>query len=105
MLAILWVKVLIGGAKLHAAQPQFLDTIINLIETVRRIRIDQDALGMSGNDFIWALKSGTPSIHPGERELAQGAVIIHPFGLQEGEELMIAARVKAIVAGERIGAD
>ena len=70
-----------------------------------RIRIDQDALGMSGNDFIWALKSGTPSIHPGERELAQGAVIIHPFGLQDGEELMIAARVKAIVARERIGAD
>lgn len=62
-----------------------------------RIRIDEQALGMTGYDFIWALKSGQPSIHPGERELAQGAVIIHPFGLQTGEELATAQRVKEIV--------
>lgn len=62
-----------------------------------RIRIDQEALGISGNDFIWALKSGEPSIHPGERELAQGAVIIHPFGLQDGDEVAIVRRVKEIV--------
>ncbi|MCL4863291.1 MAG: aminotransferase class V-fold PLP-dependent enzyme [Caldilineaceae bacterium] len=64
-----------------------------------RIRIDEQALGLSGYDFIWALKSGEPSIHPGERELAQGAVIIHPFGLQVGEELAIARRVQEIVRG------
>lgn len=64
-----------------------------------RIRIDEQALGLSGYDFIWALKSGEPSIHPGERELAQGAVIIHPFGLQAGEELAIARRVQEIVRG------
>jgi L-seryl-tRNA(Ser) seleniumtransferase len=62
-----------------------------------RIRIDQQALGMTGYDFIRALKSGEPSIHPGERELDQGAVIVHPFGLQEGEELAIARRVQEIV--------
>jgi L-seryl-tRNA(Ser) seleniumtransferase len=62
-----------------------------------RIRIDEQQLGMTGYDFIRALKSGEPSIHPGERELDQGAVIIHPFGLQDGEELAIARRVKEIV--------
>ncbi|MEZ4860346.1 MAG: aminotransferase class V-fold PLP-dependent enzyme [Caldilineaceae bacterium] len=62
-----------------------------------RIRIDEQALGMSGYDLIWALKSGEPSIHPGERELAQGAVIIHPFGLQAGDEMAIVRRVKEIV--------
>lgn len=62
-----------------------------------RIRIDEQALGLSGYDLIWALKSGNPSIHPGERELAQGAVIIHPFGLQPGDELAIARRIKEIV--------
>jgi L-seryl-tRNA(Ser) seleniumtransferase len=62
-----------------------------------RIRIDEQALGMTGYAFIWALKSGDPSIHPGERELAQGAVIIHPFGLQTGDELAIARRVREIV--------
>lgn len=63
-----------------------------------RIRIDQAALGMTGYDFIWALKNGEPRIHPGERELEQGAVIIHPFGLQEGDEMAIVRRVQAIIA-------
>jgi D-glucosaminate-6-phosphate ammonia-lyase len=62
-----------------------------------RIRIDEQALGMTGYDFIWALKTGKPSIHPGERELARGAVIIHPFGLQDGDERAIVRRVKEIV--------
>jgi len=62
-----------------------------------RIRIDEAALGMNGFDFIWALKTGTPSIHPGERELDAGAVIIHPFGLQDGDDVAIAQRVKEIV--------
>lgn len=64
-----------------------------------RIRIDQQALGMSGNEFILALKQGEPSIHPLERELAQGAVVIHPFGLQLGDEELIVARVQEIVGG------
>lgn len=61
-----------------------------------RVRIDQQALGMSGYDFILALKNGDPSIHPGERELDQGAVVIHPFGLLEGDDLAIVKRVKEI---------
>jgi L-seryl-tRNA(Ser) seleniumtransferase len=62
-----------------------------------RIRIDEGALGMTGYDFIRALKAGDPRIHPGERELAQGAVVIHPFGLQDGDELAIVRRVRQIV--------
>jgi L-seryl-tRNA(Ser) seleniumtransferase len=62
-----------------------------------RIHIDRDALGMTGYDFIWALKTGDPSIHPMERELEQDAVIIHPFGLQPGDEDAIVRRVREIV--------
>ena len=62
-----------------------------------RIAIDRESLGLSGYDFIRALIQGRPSIHPGERELDHGAVIIHPFGLQEGDELAIVRRVKEIV--------
>jgi L-seryl-tRNA(Ser) seleniumtransferase len=62
-----------------------------------RIRIDEQALGMSGHDFIWALKTGDPPIHPGERELDQGAVIIHPFGLQEGDAETIVQYIKKII--------
>ncbi|MEZ4707029.1 MAG: aminotransferase class V-fold PLP-dependent enzyme [Caldilineaceae bacterium] len=62
-----------------------------------RVRIDQQALGMSGHDFILALKTGEPSIHPLERELDQGAVVVHPFGLQAGDDLKIVGRIREIV--------
>ncbi len=62
-----------------------------------RIAIDRDSLGLTGYDFIRALIQGRPSIHPGERELDRGAVIIHPFGLQDGDEQSIVRRVKEIV--------
>jgi L-seryl-tRNA(Ser) seleniumtransferase len=63
-----------------------------------RIVIDEQALGISGYDFIRDLKQGRPSIHPGERELPRGAVIIHPFGLQDGDEHRIVKRVREIVS-------
>ncbi len=63
-----------------------------------RITINRDALGLSGYDFIRALIQGRPSIHPGERELDRGAVIIHPFGLQDGDEQTIVQRVKETVS-------
>jgi len=62
-----------------------------------RIAIDCESLGMSGYDFIRALKQGRPSIHSGERELERGAVIIHPFGLRDGDEAAIVRRVIEIV--------
>ena len=62
-----------------------------------RVRLDEAALGMTAYDFIWALKTGEPSIHPQERELARGAIVINPFGLQEGDDARIVARIKEIV--------
>lgn len=62
-----------------------------------RIAVNRETSGLSGFDFIRALIQGRPSIHPGERELHCGAVIIHPFGLQDGDEQAIVRRVKEIV--------
>lgn len=62
-----------------------------------RIAVDREILGLTGLDFIRALKSGSPRIHPGERELDRGAVVIHPFGLQPGDEQAIVRRVREIV--------
>ncbi len=64
-----------------------------------RIAVDQQVLGLTGYDFIRALKTGKPSIHPGERELERGAVVIHPFGLQPGDDRAIVHRVREIVLG------
>lgn len=65
------------------------------------ITIDSKRTGLTGIDFIRALKAGTPSIHPGERKLAEHAVVIHPFNLQLGDETAIAARIREIVLESR----
>lgn len=64
-----------------------------------RVRVDTQATGLSGYDFILALKQGEPSIHPQERELEQGAIVINPFCLQEGDAQRIVARIREIVSG------
>lgn len=63
-----------------------------------RVRIDADATGMNGTEFILALKQGDPAIHPLERELADNAIIIHPFCLQPGDAQAIVTRIQTIVA-------
>lgn len=62
-----------------------------------RVRIDSQATGMSGNDFILALKAGDPPIHPQERELDAGAIIINPFCLQPGDAATIVRRIREVV--------
>jgi D-glucosaminate-6-phosphate ammonia-lyase len=62
-----------------------------------RIAIDEDALGISGYDFYLALVEGDPPVHASDREVAQGAILINPFGLQEGDDATIVRRVREIV--------
>jgi L-seryl-tRNA(Ser) seleniumtransferase len=62
-----------------------------------RIRIDEAGLGMDAYAFMRELINGSPSIHPLDRELAQGAIIFNPFGLVEGDAERIAARCREIV--------
>jgi L-seryl-tRNA(Ser) seleniumtransferase len=64
---------------------------------IARIRVDAAGLGMDAFDFTRALIQGEPSIHPLERELAQGAILFNPFGLVEGDAERIAARCREIV--------
>lgn len=63
-----------------------------------RIRVDEAGLGMDAYAFMRALIGGNPSIHPLDRELAQGALLFNPFGLVEGDAERIAARCHEIVS-------
>ena len=63
-----------------------------------RIAIDEQMLEMTAYEFILALKRGSPPIHPAERELARGAIVVNPFSLQPGDEAVIVRRVREIVA-------
>jgi L-seryl-tRNA(Ser) seleniumtransferase len=66
-----------------------------------RVTINEQALEMTAYEFILALKRGNPPIHPSERELARGAIVVNPFGLQAGEEQVIVRRIREIVAQAR----
>lgn len=63
-----------------------------------RIHIDEAGLGMDASTFMLALIDGSPSIHPLDRDLAQGALRFNPFGLAEGDAERIAARCHEIVS-------
>jgi D-glucosaminate-6-phosphate ammonia-lyase len=65
---------------------------------VARIGVDATGLGMDAFAFTRALIEGSPSIHPLERELAQGAILFNPFGLVEGDAERIASRCREIVS-------
>lgn len=63
-----------------------------------RVRIDEAGLGMDAYTFMRQLMAGSPSIHPLDRELAQGGILFNPFGLVEGDAERIAARCHEIVS-------
>ena len=62
-----------------------------------RISIDEPALGMTAYEFTRALQQGDPPIHPIDRELPKGAIVINPFGLVDGDEIQIVESIKRIV--------
>ena len=68
-----------------------------------RIAIDEQPLEMTAYEFILALKHGSPPIHPFERELAKGAIVVNTFSLQPGDAATIVKRVKEVVAAARPG--
>ena len=63
-----------------------------------RIRIDEAGLGMDAPAFMRELINGSPSIHPLDREIAQGAIRFNPFGMVEGDAERVAARCHEIVS-------
>ena len=63
-----------------------------------RIRIDEEGLGMTCSQFVNKLHSGKPPIHPHEREVSEGNLIINPWGLVGDAPEVIVRRIKEIVA-------
>jgi L-seryl-tRNA(Ser) seleniumtransferase len=71
-----------------------------------RIRIDEKGLGMTCAQFVKELHAGKPPIHPHEREVPQGNLIINPWGLVGDAPEIIVGRIREIVeeASRRQGA-
>ncbi len=60
------------------------------------LRVDEAALGLSAFDIGLALQRGDPPVHLGERRAAEGVLTINPAGLQDGEDEIVAARLRAL---------
>ena len=60
------------------------------------LRVDESALGLSAFDIGLALQRGDPPVQLGERRAAEGVLTINPAGLQDGEDEIVVARLRAL---------
>jgi L-seryl-tRNA(Ser) seleniumtransferase len=62
--------------------------------------LDEPALGRRALQVGAALQAGDPPVHLGERRAAEGVLIVHPEGLRDGDEEIVAARLRAALRAE-----
>ena len=63
------------------------------------VHLDEDALGLSAFQLSLVLQHGDPPVHLGERRAVDGILTVNPVGLRDGEEAMVAARLRAACEG------
>jgi L-seryl-tRNA(Ser) seleniumtransferase len=61
--------------------------------------LDQAALGRDAPAVSLALQAGDPPVHLGERRAAEGILVVHPEGLRDGDEAVVAARLRDVLSG------
>ena len=85
--------------------PHLKTRFVSASETGRdplmEIQVDETALGLSAFALSLALQQGEPPVHLGERNASEGILIVNPVGLQEGEEEIVAARVRSACGASR----
>lgn len=84
-----------------ADSPHIRARLLPAAETGRdpllELRVDETALGLSAFALSLALQQGEPPVHLGERNAAQGVLIVNPVGLREGDTEIIATRLRTVV--------
>ncbi|MCC7273863.1 MAG: aminotransferase class V-fold PLP-dependent enzyme [Alphaproteobacteria bacterium] len=63
------------------------------------LTLDEAAAGMTALDLVRRLQDGEPSVHANPSRVHDGVVVFSPVALKPGEELTIAARVRAELGG------
>lgn len=67
------------------------------------LTLDEAALGRTASAVSLTLQAGDPPVHLGERRAPEGILTVHPEGLRDGDEAVIAARVAATLTGRSPG--
>jgi L-seryl-tRNA(Ser) seleniumtransferase len=68
---------------------------------VLEIALDEAALGRRAAAVSLELQRGAPPVHLSERRAAEGILIVEPAGLRDGDELVVAARLAAVLGARR----
>jgi len=84
-----------------ADAPHIRAKLLSAAETGRdpllEVCVDETTLGVSAFALSLALQQGEPPVHLGERKAAQGALIVNPVGLREGDAEVIATRLRGVL--------
>ncbi len=76
---------------------QLMDNIIGHQPYGVTLEVDPDVTGMSCHDVVDRLKQGDPPIWTRVREGDSG-IILHAFGLNEGEDQVVGERIATLFA-------
>ena len=60
--------------------------------------LDEPALGRRAVEVNHRLLAGDPPVHLSERQVTEGILVVQPEGLRAGDELVVAARLRAALA-------
>jgi len=97
-------RLLAAMAARFADVSQIRPRVLSATETGRdpllEIHLDEATLGRSAFDVSLALQRGDPPVHLGERRASEGVLIVNPVGLREGEEEIVAARIRVVCAAK-----
>jgi seryl-tRNA(Sec) selenium transferase len=64
-----------------------------------RVIIDEEALGFTCKEVAQALQDGNPAVHLGLEEEVKSALVLNPHCIQDGEEIIVADRLKEALLG------
>jgi D-glucosaminate-6-phosphate ammonia-lyase len=83
---------------LHLAA-RFLPAAETGRDPLLELQLDEAGLGLSAFQLSLVLQHGDPPVHLGERRAVDGILTVNPVGLRDGEEIIVAARLRAACEG------
>jgi D-glucosaminate-6-phosphate ammonia-lyase len=63
------------------------------------LHLDEQQLGITAFDVVNRLLEGDPMIAVGQGPAYEGAIIVHPWNVEDGQEEIIATRLRDVLAG------
>ena len=90
--------VLASLAGVTGLKANIIDNVIGHLAFGVKLDLDNKATGKTAHDLVTALKEGNPPVWTRVRE-GEDCIVIHVFGLNEGEAEVVGQRIAGVVKG------